>query len=171
MLKTIVKKELLENIFSYRFPLFALICVVLIPLGLFVNNAQYGKRLRDYGEQVRLADEASKGAQDPGHHGRPRGHRRVSAARPCSPSSPRAWRTPCPATTSSPRTAPPRESRSSGDETLLSTPGPVRFRLPRPDGHQPDRPAVRLGRDHRGEKGVRHAAGHAGQPPAPRRRR
>jgi len=25
MLKTIVKKELLENIFSYRFPLFALL--------------------------------------------------------------------------------------------------------------------------------------------------
>jgi ABC-type transport system involved in multi-copper enzyme maturation permease subunit len=63
MLKTIVKKELLENIFSYRFPLFTLICVVLIPLGLFVNNAQYSKRLKDYGEQVRLADEASKGVK------------------------------------------------------------------------------------------------------------
>jgi ABC-type transport system involved in multi-copper enzyme maturation permease subunit len=61
MLKTIVRKELLENIFSYRFPLFALICVVLIPLGMFVNNAQYSKRLRDYGEQVRLADEGASG--------------------------------------------------------------------------------------------------------------
>ncbi len=61
MLKTIVRKELLENIFSYRFPLFALICIVLIPLGMFVNNAQYSKRLRDYGEQVRLADEGASG--------------------------------------------------------------------------------------------------------------
>jgi ABC-type transport system involved in multi-copper enzyme maturation permease subunit len=61
MLKTIIRKELLENIFSFRFPLFALICVVLIPLGMFVNNAQYAKRLRDYSEQVRLADEAASG--------------------------------------------------------------------------------------------------------------
>lgn len=61
MFKTIVRKELLENLFSYRFPLFALICVVLIPLSLFINNAQYAKRLRDYSEQVRLSDEASSG--------------------------------------------------------------------------------------------------------------
>jgi ABC-type transport system involved in multi-copper enzyme maturation permease subunit len=61
MLKTIVRKELLENIHSYRFPLFALICVVLIPLSMFVNNAQYAKRLRDYSEQVRLANEAFSG--------------------------------------------------------------------------------------------------------------
>jgi ABC-2 type transport system permease protein len=61
MLKTIIRKELLENIHSYRFPLFALICVVLIPLSMFVNNAQYAKRLRDYSEQVRLANEAFSG--------------------------------------------------------------------------------------------------------------
>lgn len=61
MLKTILRKELLENIHSYRFPLFALICVVLIPLSMFVNNAQYAKRLKDYNEQVRLADEAQSG--------------------------------------------------------------------------------------------------------------
>jgi ABC-type transport system involved in multi-copper enzyme maturation permease subunit len=61
MLKTILRKELLENIHSYRFPLFALICVVLIPLGMSVNNAQYAKRLKDYNEQVRLADEAQSG--------------------------------------------------------------------------------------------------------------
>ena len=51
MINTIIKKELQENIFSYRFPLFALLCVVLIPLSMFVNNAQYAKHLRDYGEQ------------------------------------------------------------------------------------------------------------------------
>ena len=58
MLKTIIKKELLENIFSYRFPLFALICVVLIPLGIYVNNLDHNKRIKDYYEQVRLAKEA-----------------------------------------------------------------------------------------------------------------
>jgi ABC-type transport system involved in multi-copper enzyme maturation permease subunit len=59
MLKTIVKKELLENIFSYRLPLFALICLLLIPLGMYVNQVDYAKRVRDYSEQVRLADEAA----------------------------------------------------------------------------------------------------------------
>jgi ABC-type transport system involved in multi-copper enzyme maturation permease subunit len=59
MLKTIIKKELLENIFSYRFPLFSLICLLLIPLGMYVNQVNYTKRVRDYGEQVRLADEAA----------------------------------------------------------------------------------------------------------------
>jgi ABC-type transport system involved in multi-copper enzyme maturation permease subunit len=59
MLKIIIKKEILENIFSYRFPLFAIICLLLIPLGMYVNEASYNKRVRDYSEQVRLADEAA----------------------------------------------------------------------------------------------------------------
>jgi ABC-2 type transport system permease protein len=59
MLKTIIKKEVLETIFSYRFPLFAAICLLLIPLGMAVNRANYAKRVRDYSEQVRLADEAA----------------------------------------------------------------------------------------------------------------
>jgi len=59
MLKTIIKKEVLETIFSYRFPLFAVICLLLIPLGMTVNQANYAKRVRDYSEQVRLADEAA----------------------------------------------------------------------------------------------------------------
>lgn len=59
MFKTIVKKELLETIFSYRFPLFAVICLLLVPLSMSVNQATYAKRVRDYSEQVRLADEAA----------------------------------------------------------------------------------------------------------------
>ena len=59
MLKTIIKKEVLETIFSYRFPLFALICLLLIPLGMMVNQASYAKRVRDYSEQTRLANEAA----------------------------------------------------------------------------------------------------------------
>jgi hypothetical protein len=47
MLKTILRKELLENIHSCRFPLFALICVFLIPLGeaLKANAASIGALL------------------------------------------------------------------------------------------------------------------------------
>jgi ABC-type transport system involved in multi-copper enzyme maturation permease subunit len=59
MLKTIIRKEVLETIFSYRFPLFAVICLLLIPLGMIVNRASYAKRVRDYSEQVRLAEEAA----------------------------------------------------------------------------------------------------------------
>lgn len=55
MLKTIVRKELLESILSYRFPLFFLICAVLILVSLYVHDLDYNKRVRDYGEQVRLA--------------------------------------------------------------------------------------------------------------------
>jgi ABC-type transport system involved in multi-copper enzyme maturation permease subunit len=58
MLKTIVRKELQENLYSYRFPLFAIICILLVPLGLYVNNLNYIKSVRDYNEQMRLADEA-----------------------------------------------------------------------------------------------------------------
>jgi ABC-type transport system involved in multi-copper enzyme maturation permease subunit len=58
MLKTIIKKELLESIFSYRFPLFALISILLIPLGLYVNQIDHNKRVRDYNEQQKLANEA-----------------------------------------------------------------------------------------------------------------
>jgi ABC-type transport system involved in multi-copper enzyme maturation permease subunit len=59
MWKTIFKKEILENILSYRFPLFGLIAMVLIPLGMYVNQLDYEKRVRDYDEQVRLAAEAA----------------------------------------------------------------------------------------------------------------
>jgi ABC-type transport system involved in multi-copper enzyme maturation permease subunit len=59
MWKTIVKKEILENILSYRFPLFGLIAMLLIPLGMYVNQLDYTKRARDYEEQVRLATEAA----------------------------------------------------------------------------------------------------------------
>ncbi|MGZ5454468.1 MAG: ABC transporter permease subunit [Candidatus Aminicenantales bacterium] len=59
MWRTIVKKELLETIFSYRFPLFAVICLLLVPLSMAVNQAAYAKRVRDYSDQVRLTDEAA----------------------------------------------------------------------------------------------------------------
>src|SRR4030042_598425 len=57
MWKTIVKKKILESILSYRFPLFFIICAVLILTSLYVHHLEYGKRVRDYSEQIRLAGE------------------------------------------------------------------------------------------------------------------
>jgi ABC-type transport system involved in multi-copper enzyme maturation permease subunit len=63
MFKSIVKKEILENIAGYRFPLFALICVILLPLGMYVNGIAHAQRVRDFGQQTRLADEAVRTIQ------------------------------------------------------------------------------------------------------------
>ena len=63
MLTTIIKKEILENLQSYRFPLFFLICAILVPLGLYVNYLDYAKRVSDYNEQVRLTNEILASAQ------------------------------------------------------------------------------------------------------------
>jgi len=58
MLSSIIKKEILENILSYRFPLFFLICAVLIVSSLYVHYLDYAKRVNDYNEQIRLAGDA-----------------------------------------------------------------------------------------------------------------
>ncbi|HDT13245.1 MAG TPA: hypothetical protein ENO03_02690, partial [Candidatus Aminicenantes bacterium] len=57
MWRTIFRKELLENILGFRFPLFFLICAVLVLASLYVHQLDYGKQVRDYSEQVRLAGE------------------------------------------------------------------------------------------------------------------
>lgn len=57
MLKTIARKELLENVLSYRFPLFFVICAVMILSSFYVKQLDYGKRVRDYSEQIRLSGE------------------------------------------------------------------------------------------------------------------
>jgi ABC-type transport system involved in multi-copper enzyme maturation permease subunit len=58
MLNTIIRKEILENILSYRFPLFFLICAALIMSSIYVNYLDYTKRVSDYNEQIRLTGEA-----------------------------------------------------------------------------------------------------------------
>jgi ABC-type transport system involved in multi-copper enzyme maturation permease subunit len=57
MWRTVFRKELLENVLGYRFPLFFLISAVLVLTSLYVRELDYGKRVRDYSEQVRLAGE------------------------------------------------------------------------------------------------------------------
>jgi ABC-type transport system involved in multi-copper enzyme maturation permease subunit len=63
MLPALVRKEILENILSYRFPLFLVIVVILIPFSLYVNALQEGKNVADYREQIRLGDEALRSSR------------------------------------------------------------------------------------------------------------
>lgn len=58
MLRTIIRKEILEYLLTFRFPLFFIICVALIPTSLYVNSIDYSKRVSDHNEQIRLAGEA-----------------------------------------------------------------------------------------------------------------
>jgi len=61
MILTIIKKEILEAVQSFRFLIATLLCLFLIPLGMYVNLKEYEKRLADYQESVRLYEERSKG--------------------------------------------------------------------------------------------------------------
>ncbi len=63
MLGAVIRKEILENILSYRFPLFLIILVLLIPTSLYVNYLGYERRVADYREQLRLADEALRSSR------------------------------------------------------------------------------------------------------------
>lgn len=64
MLTTIIKKEILEAIFSLRFLIATLLCLVLIPLGMYVNLKEYEQRLADYQEAVRLYEQRLEGDKE-----------------------------------------------------------------------------------------------------------
>jgi ABC-type transport system involved in multi-copper enzyme maturation permease subunit len=61
MLKTIIKKEILDSFLSFRFLFGTLLCLVLVPLGMYVNVKEYEQRLADYQESVRLYQARSEG--------------------------------------------------------------------------------------------------------------
>lgn len=65
MLTTFIKKEILEAIFSLRFLIATLLCLVLIPLGMYVNLKEYEQRLADYQEAVRLYQQRAEGSINP----------------------------------------------------------------------------------------------------------
>jgi ABC-type transport system involved in multi-copper enzyme maturation permease subunit len=48
MLKTLIKKEITTAIFDLRFVIATLLCVVLIPLGMYVSRKDYERRLAGY---------------------------------------------------------------------------------------------------------------------------
>ncbi|MFQ6116413.1 MAG: ABC transporter permease subunit, partial [bacterium] len=61
MLTTIFKKEILEALISLRFLIATLLCLVLIPLGMYVNLKDYQQRLADYQEAMRLYQARAEG--------------------------------------------------------------------------------------------------------------
>ncbi|MDZ7292415.1 MAG: ABC transporter permease [candidate division KSB1 bacterium] len=64
MLATIIKKEILEALISLRFLIATLLCLVLIPLGMYVNLKEYEQQLADYQEAVRLYQQRIEGNID-----------------------------------------------------------------------------------------------------------
>ncbi len=63
MLRTIIIREVFESVYSYRFLFFLIIGLTLIPIGLYVNEVNYSKRVNDYNEQVSLEKKAVSSAK------------------------------------------------------------------------------------------------------------
>ena len=61
MLATIIRKEILEAALSLRFLIAMLLCLVLIPLGTYVNLKEYEQRRSDHQESTQLYQQRSKG--------------------------------------------------------------------------------------------------------------
>ena len=61
MFTTVLLKEIQEAIYNYRFLLTMLLCLALIPLGLFVALKDYEQRLNDYHGTMRLYEQRAEG--------------------------------------------------------------------------------------------------------------
>jgi len=61
MFSTIMKKEIIEAISSHRFVMAAFLCLILLPLGMYVNLKDYEKRLKDHQESLRLYQQQAEG--------------------------------------------------------------------------------------------------------------
>jgi ABC-type transport system involved in multi-copper enzyme maturation permease subunit len=48
MLGTLIKKEITETVLDFRFVIVTLLCVVLIPLGMYVSRKNYEQRMAEY---------------------------------------------------------------------------------------------------------------------------
>ena len=64
MIKTIIKKELLDNLLSFRFFITLLLCIVLIPLGIYVSIKEYQNSLNDYQQSMNLYRESIQGKKN-----------------------------------------------------------------------------------------------------------
>lgn len=64
MLTTLIKKELLDNLLSFRFFITLLLCVVLIPLGIYVSVKEYENGVDDYRQAQRLYQESMQGMRN-----------------------------------------------------------------------------------------------------------
>jgi ABC-type transport system involved in multi-copper enzyme maturation permease subunit len=61
MLSTLLLKEIHETIITYRFLIATLLCLILIPLGMYVSLNDYQQRYNEYQDSVRLYEERAKG--------------------------------------------------------------------------------------------------------------
>ena len=64
MFKTLLVKEFLENFASRRFLMVLLLCLILIPLGVYIGARDYEVRLHAYQESLRLYQQDHKTVQD-----------------------------------------------------------------------------------------------------------
>ena len=64
MIRTIIKKELLDNLLSFRFIITLLLCVVLIPLGIYVSIKEYQNGMNDYQQSMNLYRESIQGMKN-----------------------------------------------------------------------------------------------------------
>ena len=64
MFKTLLVKEFLENFASRRFLMVLLLCLILIPLGVYIGAHDYEVRLHAYQESLRLYQQDHKTVQD-----------------------------------------------------------------------------------------------------------
>ncbi len=68
MFITLLKKEILEYLVSIRFLVLTALCVLLIPLSLYVNSETYRRWSADYNEQLKI-ESAMEGRGNRGYHG------------------------------------------------------------------------------------------------------
>jgi len=60
MFRTIFNKEILENITSSRFLTVLILCLIIIPLGVYVSTRDFQTRQQSYQESVNLYEESHK---------------------------------------------------------------------------------------------------------------
>ncbi len=69
MFGTLLKKEILEYLVSIRFVVLTALCVLLIPLSLYVNFETYRHWTADYNEQLKIESALGRGGGRPGYQG------------------------------------------------------------------------------------------------------
>jgi ABC-type transport system involved in multi-copper enzyme maturation permease subunit len=79
MFKVLFAKEILENFATRRFLMVCLLCLIVIPLGVYVGTRDYQLRLHAYQESVRIYGEDHKAVRDILYRGGAKGFRPPSA--------------------------------------------------------------------------------------------
>ena len=54
MFRTLLQKEIHDSLLSLRFTVALILCLILIPVGMYVNLKDYEKRLSSYQQSVQI---------------------------------------------------------------------------------------------------------------------